>query len=519
LAPNGRNSKTTNLSQGSRVDWLDRFCSGGANDPAGAFCEQVFVVASEEGLVASNFVGLWRWEGRIGRKTYAIAGITAFVLKFFLDKIVTSAFFGREWHLWSYFQPLGPAGRVNGIRPDAVNFVFVLLLLALPFISLGVTLTVQRLRDAGQPVWLVVLFFVPVINLLFFLLLCLMESQTESRPLAVQREARPWPETRPLDGWIPRSGLGAAFFSIGLTIVIGLVFCVMGTEVLRSYGWGLFVALPFCLGLFSVLTYSYHEPRSLSSCMGVALAPIGLIGALLLVVALEGIICILMAAPFAIALAALGGAFGYSIQAGFWAQKGSPAALSIVLFFSPVFQGAEYAVKLKPELFEVRTSIEVNAPPQKVWDQVVAFAEIPPPKELLFRAGLAYPIRAEISGHGAGAVRHCVFSTGPFVEPIEVWDEPRLLRFGVTSNPAPLNELSPYGHIEPPHLHGFFVSEHGQFQLTALPDGRTRLEGTTWYKHTMWPAAYWHLWSDYIIHRIHLRVLEHIRATAEGTPS
>jgi len=35
------------------------------------------------------------------------------------------------------------------------------------------------------------------------------------------------------------------------------------------------------------------------------------------------------------------------------------------------------------------------------------------------------------------------FFNGPFVEPIEVWDEPQLLRFGVTANPAPLNELSP----------------------------------------------------------------------------
>jgi hypothetical protein len=60
------------------------------------------------------------------------------------------------------------------------------------------------------------------------------------------------------------------------------------------------------------------------------------------------------------------------------------------------------------------------------------------------------------------------------------------------------------------------VSEKGQFSLTGLPGGRTRLEGTTWYQHTMWPATYWHLWSDYIIHRIHLRVLEHIRAEAEA---
>jgi hypothetical protein len=31
----------------------------------------------------------------------------------------------------------------------------------------------------------------------------------------------------------------------------------------------------------------------------------------------------------------------------------------------------------------------------------------------------------------------------------------------------------------------------------------------------MWPAPYWNVWSDYIIHRIHRRVLEHIKKLAE----
>lgn len=462
----------------------------------------------------NRFGEMWRWQGTIGRKSYAVAGGSLLLLKFLLDKFVAFAVFGRQWFLWSYWQPLGPDARVNAIHSDTRAFAATLLLLALPFIWLGVTLTVQRLRDAGKPLWLVVLFFVPVINLLFFLLLCAMES----RSVAARRAAMPWPETHALDRWIPRSEIGAVAASIGLTFAIGSMFTVLGTEVLRSYGWGLFVALPFCLGLFSVLVYSYHQPRSPSSCMVVALTPVALIGGVLILVAIEGLICILMAAPFAMGLAALGGMLGYAIQAGYWINKGTPAVLSIVLLFTPAFQGVERLVKPQAETFVVRSAIEVNAPPERVWNQVVAFAEIPPPKELLFRAGVAYPIRAEISGHGVGAVRHCIFSTGPFTEPIEVWDEPRLLKFGVTANPAPLNELSPYGNIQPAHLHGYFVSKQGQFFLIALPGGRTRLEGTTWYQHTMWPASYWHLWSDYIIHKIHLRVLEHIRVAVEEKP-
>jgi hypothetical protein len=177
--------------------------------------------------------------------------------------------------------------------------------------------------------------------------------------------------------------------------------------------------------------------------------------------------------------------------------------------------GVEHAVQPVPPVYQVKSEIEVEAPPATVWKQVIAFTEIPEPREWIFRAGIAYPIRAEILGSGPGAERHCIFSTGAFVEPIQVWDEPNLLKFSVASNPPPMEEWTPYSKIDTPHLHGFLVSQGGQFLLTALPGNRTRLEGTTWYRHTLWPAAYWRLWSDYIIHRIHMRVLEHIKKAAE----
>ncbi len=95
------------------------------------------------------------------------------------------------------------------------------------------------------------------------------------------------------------------------------------------------------------------------------------------------------------------------------------------------------------------------------------------------RAGVGYPEPVHIVGHGVGVVRYCRFSTGPFVEPIRVWDETRLLRFTVTSNPEPLRELTPYKSVHPPHLNGYFVSRQGQFLLQPLPNDHTLLGGTT----------------------------------------
>jgi hypothetical protein len=453
----------------------------------------------------------WNFSGTVSRKIYSLTGLIAFLIKAILDHLVAFHYFHRPWSLFSYWVPLTPASRIASLSHPDAQFLATMVAFALPFILLGVMMTVWRLRDAGEPVWLAVLFFVPFVNLALFMTLCLLPSRSHD----LARESAPWPRVRPLDGLIPRSELGSALLSIAVTAALGMTLMLLGTQVLRSYGWGLFVALPFCLGLFSVLVASYHVPRSLPTCLAVSLLPVGILALGLILVAVEGLICILMAAPLAGGLALLGGLIGYSIQARYWRHSRSPVFLSMAIFLVPACFGMEHAAALEPPTFVVRSAVDIDAPPEVVWRQVVAFAQIPPPQEMLFRAGIAYPIRAEIIGHGAGAERHCIFSTGAFVEPIEVWNEPHLLRFSVKDSPAPLVELTPYTHIEPPHLHGYFVSKQGQFLLTALPGGKTHLEGTTWYQHTMWPSSYWHLWSDYIIHRIHMRVLTHIRAAAQ----
>jgi len=218
-----------------------------------------------------------------------------------------------------------------------------------------------------------------------------------------------------------------------------------------------------------------------------------------------------MAAPLGLLLAALGGAVGYLVQRR---PESASEARSITLGLIvaiPILMGIEFRFSPEPPLFAVHTAVEIDAPPEAVWQQVVAFTPIPDPEEWLFRWGIAYPVRAEIRG----AVRRCVFSTGAFEEPIEIWQEARLLKFSVTSNPPPMKELTPYASLHPPHLDNFLVSRRGQFLLERLPRDRTRLEGTTWYHHHLWPAGYWRIWSDFIIHRIHLRVLEHVKRLAE----
>ena len=82
-----------------------------------------------------------------------------------------------------------------------------------------------------------------------------------------------------------------------------------------------------------------------------------------------------------------------------------------------------------------------------------------------------------------------------------------------------MEEWTFYEHVHPPHLEGYFRTTQGEFRLEPLPGGRTRLHGTTWYENDLWPANYWKLWSDLLIHRIHLRVLKHVGNLSEADAS
>ena len=260
---------------------------------------------------------------------------------------------------------------------------------------------------------------------------------------------------------------------------------------------------------------SGRVPR-VADAAGIALASTAVTAGLLVAFAFEGIVCLALAAPLAIPLAIFGGLAGRAILAMPHHRAAALVAALVSLPFACL--GAVPSPARDAPRYAVVSRVIVDAPPDRVWPHVIAFAPLAPPAELAFRAGIAYPLRAHIDGAGPGAIRYCEFSTGAFVEPITAWKAPRLLAFSVTQNPPPMRELSPWGAIDAPHLTHFLVADAGEFRLNPLPGGRTELVGTTWYRHHLYPAAYWRWWSDAIIHRIHLRVLEHVARLSTPQP-
>jgi uncharacterized membrane protein YhaH (DUF805 family) len=456
---------------------------------------------------------LWSAEGKIDRGPYALVGLVGFAIKHNFDRLAAWLVFHRPWSVFNYWIPVSRAVQITSLPPSDRTFLLFMLVLSLPFIWVGVALTMQRLRAMGLPVWLVVLFFAPYVNLLFFLILCVYPSES-AEDLRKLPRAR---ENRTLKKIIPESNWGSAAMALLITSVLGAAATLLSVRVLGVYGWGLFVALPFCLGLISAVLYGYHQPRSLRSCLLVASLSVALLGGVLLAFAVEGAICLAMAAPIGFTLAVMGGGVGYLIQNRHWNRLQSQAIFSAMLLFVPFMMGSDALKPQEPPLLKVSTQIEVNAPPEAVWRYLLSFPTLQRPTEWPFRIGIAYPIRSTLQGSGLGARRECEFSSGEFVEPIQVWDENRRLVFTISGEPPVMEELSPYGHIHTRHIDGeYFQAQDAEFVLMPLPNGRTLLTGTSEYRNRMWPVAYWRLWSDAIVHQIHLRVFRHIKQLAEA---
>ena len=456
------------------------------------------------GVGGSPWRDLWTVDGEIDRGRYLTFGFTLMALKYNLERLVAGALFGRSWSVlahYAYAPSLDP-DRFQGTNGD---FYALMALMSLPFIWTGVALTIRRLRNAGLPIWLSLLFFVPVLNLFFFLLMAALPKSD-----AASGEGE-W-----LDRFVPASNKGCAAMAVGFCGALALVMAHFSSVLLKGYGWGLFIGTPFVMGLVSSLLYGHHSKKSLAECVGVAMLSTTLGGVVIFAAAIEGVICLAMAAPLGYGLALMGALLGYIIQSRPRPVRSPAAALILVVLGLPALMGAEEAAGLRDETLPVSTTVEIDAPPSTVWKNVVEFSELPAPTNPVFKLGFAYPVRATIEGRGVGAVRHCEFTTGAFVEPITVWDEPKLLKFSVTSQPSPMKESSWYPDLHPAHLDGFLVSEGGQFALEALPGGRTRLTGTTWYRHEIRPSWYWRPFSDAIITRIHARVLAHVKRLSEA---
>jgi len=438
---------------------------------------------------------LFGFSGRVDRRTYLTTGVPLMALKYVVDAGAVWLFSRQLWTPFDYMLPLLTL-KQSKIAAMSPWLAAALVLWTLPFLWIAVSMSLRRTLDAGKSPMLTLLVLVPVLNYAAMLWLASLPSAADYRaPVAVTTSAY---------------RIRSAMLAILASLAVGIPAVALVTTEFRSYGLTLFLGSPFCLGAIAAYIHNRGHRRSLLETNTVIVLTLLILGLFLLLFALEGLVCLVMAFPLGVVAGLLGGAAGRALAS----SSGRPPAVAAHMFLLvPIATIVDrHAVSAE---FEAVTSIVVAAPPERVWAHVVRFERIEEPVGMPFTLGIAYPVQATITGTGVGAVRRCEFSTGAFVEPITVWDAPRRLGFDVASQPTSLREWSPYRKVYAPHVDGFFISRRGEFRLIALSEGRTRLEGSTWYAMHMYPQAYWRPVAEWLLHRIHLRVLKQVRVEAE----
>jgi len=440
----------------------------------------------------------------VGRRDYAVVGIALALLKYAVE---AGAIWGTTGRLLTPLAFVNPsfAARARWLEGAPEWLGWSLFVWSLPFVWIALSMSVRRAAAAGQSPWLGAAVLLPVANLVVLVVLAILPDA---------------PAPAPQPGATPEAaadarghGGGSTWQALAAALAAGMLSFATGVYGFQSYGAVLFFATPLVMGM--VAGFLYNRPTSRSTAATLRLGALVMLaaGGVLVTLALEGLICLVMAVPIVMPLSIAGALLGKWIAE---ATRAGLAHVTIVVLALPLLAGAESLVTTVPE-YEIVTVVDVAAPPAVVWRRIVEFPDIPPPEDWFFRTGIACPLRARIEGTGVGAVRHCEFTTGDFVEPITVWDEPHRLAFDVAEQPDPMVELSPWRHVHPPHLHDRSLqSRRGEFRLVDLGAGRTRLEGRTWYVFDMHPQGYWTLWSDLSIHAIHRRVLDHIKRLAEA---
>jgi uncharacterized membrane protein YhaH (DUF805 family) len=468
------------------------------------------------GAVAKTLALLFGLRAKVKRRAYVGWGLGLAALKFAIDTSIVRGFTGKTWSPLGYVIPsVTLRGHEVGAAPEAMHVL--LAVFAIPFLWVGLTMSVRRAVDAGRSPWTGTLFLVPLVNYVTILYLaCLPSSGSNARwsppPASPFRTPAP-AEGPPSSVAVPiPSSTRAVLLALLASIGTGLSMLWISVIGLGVYGAALFFVTPFAMGAVCGSLLNRGGPRTLQNTVGIALVGTLLAGSITLLFAIEGVMCLAMAAPIALVISAIGAALGRAIVLGS-APPRVTAPLTMLLLPGLAFGEANLA---RPSLRDVTTSIDIAAPPERVWQNVVGFSELPPPPEWFFRLGVAYPQRARIEGEGVGAVRRCEFSTGAFVEPITVWDPPRRLAFDVTEQPPSMTEWSPYHDVRPAHLEGYMTSKGGEFRLYRLPDGGTRLEGTTHYTLAIYPEGYWVVYAEGLLHAIHHRVLTHIQRLSEA---
>lgn len=216
------------------------------------------------------------------------------------------------------------------------------------------------------------------------------------------------------------------WFAFGLTALYGILGLLLLHFHWADYGWGLFVILPFCIGIAGGLTAKPEDALKgiLNSLLVLFLV--------ILVTAVEGVVCLLLMLPIFGLAVGIGFLIGRPIRRAFLARynKLRVQLIPLVLFLSVV--SVENQVSEPEEvIYEVSSEIILPYSPIEVYDAIKSVDTLIAEKPFLMRLDLPVPQKCILEKEEVGALRICYFEGGRIIERITELEPGKILKMDV----------------------------------------------------------------------------------------
>jgi hypothetical protein len=316
--------------------------------------------------------------------------------------------------------------------------------------------------------------------------------------------------------WIP--WLIAVVIAIAYALVVRLMFDM---EVFKHFSavmsLSFFITIPFAMGFLTIAFSPLEKVRSRKYRVLLPWVSVGLFLWLTILFEIEGWACWLMALPFFLLFASIGG-----LLAGAWKSRRhdqkSRLKLSLVLVLPFLVSPIERLLPLLPTRYETYTYSDVHAPASTIWANVVRVRTIPEDADhgsLTRLLGFPRPIRAELNYAGVGGRRQAIFSKGlVFEEVVREYDDQKKMVFSIKADPHAIPSTTMDKHVV---IGGdYFDVLDGTYTLERLNDSvcRLRLYSHFTLRTTFNFYASW--WAGLIMKDIQNNILQVIKTRCEG---
>ncbi len=221
------------------------------------------------------------------------------------------------------------------------------------------------------------------------------------------------------------------------------------------------------------------------------------LGLVVTVLAMEAWVCVLMALPLFCVLSSVGGALMRWWYARHRERNGQLLGL---LLLAPLLLAPLEARWHPPTTTRtVATSIELDASPAAVWEQIIAVPEIQPGEggfAWFPWLGLPQPLAATLREAGPTAIRHATYRNGfGVVEPVRVWEPYARYRFDVELDPARVQATPLWTAVASNHVDVQWV----EYVIEPLGPAWVRLHLMSQYTLTSPVNGYATVWIDFVL--------------------